>query len=59
MRPAVNRPGKAVFLSSDRMISLSDTIFGVAMTLQAATLLPSIEFLKGNIADIIQDRCAN
>jgi uncharacterized membrane protein len=54
VRAAVDRPGKAVFLSSDRMISLSDTIFGVAMTLQAATLLPSIQSLNGSVADVIQ-----
>jgi uncharacterized membrane protein len=36
------------------MISLSDTIFGVAMTLQAATLLPSIQSLNGSVADVIQ-----
>ena len=37
------------------MISLSDTIFGVAMTLQASTLLPSILTLKGSIFDILHD----
>jgi uncharacterized membrane protein len=46
---------KSAFLSSDRMISLSDTIFGVAMTLQASTLLPSILTLKGSIPGIIHD----
>jgi uncharacterized membrane protein len=43
---------KSAFLSSNRMISLSDTIFGVAMTLQASTLLPSILTLKGTVLDI-------
>jgi uncharacterized membrane protein len=47
--------GKAAFLSADRMISLSDTIFGVAMTLQASTLLPSILTLKGSALDILHD----
>jgi uncharacterized membrane protein len=47
--------GKSAFLSSDRMISLSDTIFGVAMTLQASTLLPSILTLKGTVIDILHD----
>jgi uncharacterized membrane protein len=42
-------------LSSDRMISLSDTIFGVAMTLQASTLLPSILTLTGSVLSIIHD----
>jgi hypothetical protein len=32
MRDAVDQVGKPVFLTSERMISLSDTIFGVAMT---------------------------
>ena len=55
MRAAVDGVGKPVFLSSDRMISLSDTIFGVAMTLQASTLLLSIQGLKGSVTGIIQD----
>jgi uncharacterized membrane protein len=55
MRATVDGVGKSVFLSSDRMISLSDTIFGVAMTLQASTLLPSIQTLTGSVAKIIQD----
>jgi len=55
MRAAVDRVGKSVFLSSDRMITLSDTIFGVAMTLQASTLLPSILTLNGSLAHVIRD----
>jgi uncharacterized membrane protein len=55
MRGAVERDGKSIFLSSDRMIALSDTIFGVAMTLQASTLLPSIQTLKGTVTDSIHD----
>jgi uncharacterized membrane protein len=55
MSAAVDRVGKPIFLSSDRMISLSDTIFGVAMTLQASTLLPSIETWKGSAIEMIQD----
>src|SRR5580698_2518466 len=55
MSAAVDRVGKPTFLSSDRMISLSDTIFGVAMTLQASTLLPSIQTLKGSVVEIFQD----
>ena len=39
-------------LSSDRLASLSDTMFGVAMTLVVTTLLPSIQALKGSVADI-------
>jgi uncharacterized membrane protein len=53
MKTAVDGVGNPVFLSSDRMIGLSDTIFGVAMTLQASTLLLSIPTLKGSVADII------
>ena len=53
MSAAVDPVGKSDFLSSDRMIGLSDTIFGVAMTLQASTLLLSIPTLKGSVADII------
>ena len=55
MRAVVDRVGKSVFLSSDRMISLSDTIFGVAMTLQASTLLSSILTPKGGVAVTIHD----
>jgi uncharacterized membrane protein len=55
MKATVDHVGKSAFLSSDRMISLSDTIFGVAMTLQASTLLPSILTLKGTATEIIQD----
>ncbi len=55
MKATVDHVGKSAFLSSDRMISLSDTIFGVAMTLQASTLLPSILTLKGTVVEIIHD----
>jgi uncharacterized membrane protein len=53
---AENDPdGKPAFLSSNRMISLTDTIFGVAMTLQASTLLPSILTFKGGALNILHD----
>jgi uncharacterized membrane protein len=55
MRAENDLHGKSAFLSSERMISLSDTIFGVAMTLQASTLLPSILTLKGTAVDILHD----
>ena len=55
MRAAADSAGKPVFLSSERMISLSDTIFGVAMTLQASTLLLSIPTLKASVTDMMQD----
>ena len=46
-----DKSGGSVFLSSDRLASLSDTMFGVAMTLVATTLLPSIEAHKGSVHD--------
>ncbi len=46
--------GHSAFLSSDRLASLSDTIFGVAMTLLATTLLPSILTLKGSVLDMLR-----
>jgi uncharacterized membrane protein len=55
MKAENDRHGKSAFLSSARMIGLSDTIFGVAMTLQASTLLPSILTLKGISLDILHD----
>ena len=45
---------KAAFLSSDRLASLSDTIFGVAMTLLATSLLPAVETLQGSVFDILR-----
>jgi len=50
-----DQAGAAIFLSSDRLASLSDTMFGVAMTLVATTLLPAIEAHKGSIFDMLQD----
>jgi uncharacterized membrane protein len=47
--------GNSAFLSSSRVSNLSDTIFGVAMTLQASTLLPPILTLKGSVLDILHD----
>jgi uncharacterized membrane protein len=47
--------GGAGILSSDRLASLSDTIFGVAMTLLASTLLPSISGLRGSAIDMLRD----
>jgi uncharacterized membrane protein len=55
VKAKADQHGKSAFLSSDRLINLSDTIFGVAMTLQASTLLPSILTLKGSISDILHD----
>jgi uncharacterized membrane protein len=42
-----------VYLSSDRLGSLSDTMFGVAMTLVATTMLPSIQAQKGSVLDVL------
>jgi uncharacterized membrane protein len=55
MTANVGQNGNSAFLSSGRVTSLSDTIFGVAMTLQASTLLPSILTLKGSVLDILHD----
>jgi uncharacterized membrane protein len=44
----------AVFLSSDRLASLSDTMFGVAMTLVATTLLPTVEAHQGSVPDMLR-----
>lgn len=41
------------FLSSDRLASLSDTMFGVAMTLLATSLLPAAESLKGSALEML------
>jgi uncharacterized membrane protein len=49
----VPRHGGSAFLSSDRLASLSDSIFGVAMTLLATTLLPYAETLKGSALDML------
>jgi uncharacterized membrane protein len=50
-----NQGHVAAFLSSDRVASLSDTIFGVSMTLLAATLLPSVLTIKGSVFDMLRD----
>jgi uncharacterized membrane protein len=55
MTTTADQIGNPAFLSSSRVTSLSDTIFGVAMTLQASTLLPSILTLKGSVLDILRD----
>ena len=47
-----DQAGASVLLSSDRLASLSDTMFGVAMTLVATTLLPSIQAHNGALLDM-------
>ena len=47
--------GVPVFLTSDRLASLSDTMFGVAMTLVVTTLLPSIQAHRTSVLDIVRD----
>jgi uncharacterized membrane protein len=44
-----------VFLTSGRLASLSDTMFGVAMTLVVTTLLPSIQANKGSALVMLRD----
>jgi uncharacterized membrane protein len=53
MDSKAHQPAAAVFLSSDRLASLSDTMFGVAMTLVATTLLPSIQAHTGSILALL------
>ncbi|MBV9749123.1 MAG: DUF1211 domain-containing protein [Acetobacteraceae bacterium] len=47
--------GSSTFLSSDRLASLSDTMFGVAMTLIVTTLLPSIQASKGSALTLLRE----
>lgn len=55
MSAKVNQAGEPTFLSSDRLASLSDTMFGVAMTLVVTTLLPTIQAHKGPALDLLLD----
>jgi hypothetical protein len=41
-------------IPSDRLASLSDTVFGVAMTLLATTLVPLTDRLSGSALDMMQ-----
>jgi uncharacterized membrane protein len=43
------------YLTAERLGSLSDTMFGVAMTLVATTLLPAIQAHKGSVLDLFQE----
>jgi uncharacterized membrane protein len=52
MDAKTGQAGVSTFLSSGRLASLSDTMFGVAMTLVATTLLPSIQAHKGSVLDM-------
>lgn len=45
--------GPARLLTADRVASLSDTMFGVAMTLVVGTLLPSIQAHRGAVLDLL------
>jgi uncharacterized membrane protein len=54
MNAKAPRGGGSTFLSSDRLASLTDTIFGVAMTLLATTLLPYAATLKGSALDMLR-----
>jgi uncharacterized membrane protein len=55
MDAGADRQSGSIFLSSDRLASLSDTMFGVAMTLVVTTLLPSIQAHKGSVLDMLPD----
>jgi uncharacterized membrane protein len=48
-----NLAGVSVFLSSNRLASLSDTVFGVAMTLVVTTLLPSVQAHQGSVLTML------
>jgi uncharacterized membrane protein len=53
MDAKAKQAGPSIFLSSDRLASLSDTMFGVAMTLVVTTLLPSVQAHKGSVIDML------
>ena len=53
MDAKARQAGSSIFLSSDRLASLSDTMFGVAMTLVVTTLLPSVQAHKGSVIDML------
>jgi uncharacterized membrane protein len=48
-----DQTGVSIFLTSDRLASLSDTMFGVAMTLVATTLLPSMQAYHGSVLSML------
>lgn len=55
MDAKADQAGASPRLSSDRLASLSDTMFGVAMTLVATTLLPSVEAHQGSVPEMLRD----
>jgi uncharacterized membrane protein len=55
MGAPANKTAASTALSSDRIASLSDTMFGVAMTLVVTTLLPAIQTHKGSVLDLFAD----
>lgn len=52
MNAKSHHAGGSIFLSADRLASLSDTMFGVAMTLLATSLLPSVEAHQASLVDM-------
>lgn len=54
MRAVTSQQSDSAFLSSSRLASLSDTVFGVAMTLLATTLVPSVQALTGSALDMVR-----
>ncbi len=50
---ATELPRHRPYLQSDRLASLSDSMFGVAMTLLATTLIPRVPSLTGSAGDIL------
>jgi len=53
MQARADRAGTPALLSADRLASLSDTMFGVAMTLVATTLVPAIQAHRGSVLDML------
>ncbi len=51
--PPAPRRRQRPYLQSDRLASLSDTMFGVAMTLLATNLIPRAQTLSGDAGNIL------
>jgi uncharacterized membrane protein len=55
MNTGAAQPDSSTLLSIDRLASLSDTMFGVAMTLVVTTLLPSIQAHKASALSALSE----
>jgi uncharacterized membrane protein len=54
MADTADKARVSILLSSSRVASLSDTMFGVAMTLVVTTLLPTIQANRGSALDLFR-----